>query len=135
VMNSRASSPRIARLFEIPAKSQDTTEHADRERAVWIERECGTGFSDCRLPFGAPHHHMRQDGMRRGVLVIERNLNTRFFEWDSLNFREGARREFPDLPLDGQRVAVVDGCEIRIERDGSAKKSLRGLGFPPVHIY
>src|SRR5216683_58875 len=53
----------------------------------------------------------------------------RFFAWDSLNFREGARREVPDLPLEGQRVSVMAGSEIRIERDGSAKKGLRGLVF------
>src|SRR6266853_6833519 len=40
----------IERFFAIPAKSQDTTEHADHERAVRIERERDTGFSDCRLP-------------------------------------------------------------------------------------
>src|SRR5260370_28269743 len=119
----------IERFFAKPAKPQDTTEHADHERAVWIEHERGTGFGDRRLPFATPHPHMRQDGVRRRVLVVERNRNARFFERDSLNLRERARREVPDLPLQGQRVSVMAGSEIRIERDGSAKKGLRGLVF------
>src|SRR5258708_27727487 len=36
----------IERFLAIPAKSQDTTERADHERAVRIERERDTGFSD-----------------------------------------------------------------------------------------
>src|SRR5207237_8085905 len=62
----------IERFFAIPAEPEDTTEHGDHERAVRIESERGTGFSDCRLPFGAPHQHVRQDGVRSRILVVER---------------------------------------------------------------
>src|ERR1700686_5204571 len=125
----------IERFFAISAKPQDTTEHAYHERAVWIERERGTGFGDCRLPFATPHPHMRQDGVRRCILVVERNRNARFFERYSLNVREGALREVPDLPLESQRVSVMAGSEIRIERDGLAKKGLCGLVFlRPVFV-
>src|SRR5260370_41958184 len=78
---------------------------------------------------------MRQDGVRRRIFVVERNRNARFFERYSLNRREGAGREVPDLPLESQRVSVMAGSEIRIERDGLAKKGLRGLVFlRPVFV-
>ena len=75
----------IERFFSIPAKTQNTSEHADYESAVRIERERGTSFSDSCLPFATPHSHVRQDGVRHRILVVERNGNARFFERDSLN--------------------------------------------------
>ena len=59
------------RFLVIPAKPQNAAEHADHERTVRIKHERGTGFSDRRLPFAAPHPHMRQDGVRHCVLVVE----------------------------------------------------------------
>ena len=72
---------------------------------------------------------MRQDGVRHRILVVERDGNARLIACGALNLREGARREVPDLPLESQRVSVMAGSEIRIERDGLAKKGLCGLVF------
>ena len=74
----------IERFFAVPSKTQNTSEHADYEGAVRIERERGTGFSDCCLPF-ATTQYMRQDGVRHRILVVQRNCKARFFERDSLN--------------------------------------------------
>ena len=67
--------------------------------------------------------------MRRCILVVERNRNARFFERDSLNVIERGASKVPDIPLESERVSVMAGREIRIERDGLAEKSLRGLVF------
>ena len=66
--------------------------------------------------------HMRQDGMRRRVLVVERHRDVRFLTGSSLNLQEGTRREMPDVPLESQRVSVMAGSEIRIERDSLAEE-------------
>jgi len=51
---------------------------------------------------------MRQDGMRRRILVVERHRDVRLFTGTSLNLQEGTRREVPDIPLQGQCISVME---------------------------
>src|SRR5260370_15883933 len=113
----------------IAAEPECTTKHADDEGTVWIEGNRGARFGDGGLPFAAPHHHVCQHRMRHRIVVVERYRDVRFFTRGSLNLQEGAIREVPDIPLEGQRISVMAGSEIRIECDSLAEDGLRGLVF------
>ena len=70
---------------------------------------------------------MRQDGMRRRILVVERHRDVRLFTGNFLNLQEGTRREVPDIPLQGQCISVMARSEIRIERDSPEEESQGGF--------
>ena len=71
----------IERFIVIPAKAKHASEHADHKGAVRIERERGAGFRNRRFPFAVPHPHVRQDGVRHRILVVERDGNARLVAW------------------------------------------------------
>src|SRR6516225_402695 len=119
----------LQRLLAVPAEAQHTTEHANDEGAVWIERKSGARLRNRLLPFTAPHHHVREDRVCHSVLIVERHGAHRFLPGRPLNLEERAGREVPNVPLQGERVAVTRGRKVWVELNRPSKKIQRDPVF------
>src|SRR6516225_5676555 len=115
----------LQRLLAVPAEAQHATEHANDKGAVWIERKSGARLRNRLLPFTAPHHHVREDRVCHSVLVVERHGAHRFLPGCPLNLEERAGREVPNVPLQGERVAVTRGRKVWVEPNRLSKKIQR----------